>query len=202
MKGPDFDAAKAYALKRLALELPPQFPYHSLLHTRDEVVPAAMRIAALEGVRGREALLLITAAYYHDLGFTIACDQHEVLSVGIAREQLPGFGYRETDLDTISEIIMATQLPQVPRTRLEMILADADLSVLGSDTFLERNAALREELAFQRGPICDKEWHQHQAAFLNDHRYFTGAARSLYDAKKRENLERVRALLANSENHA
>src|SRR5690242_17751567 len=54
---PDFARAHAYALARLERELSPALCYHSVAHTRDDVVVAAERLAALEGVDG-EALLL------------------------------------------------------------------------------------------------------------------------------------------------
>ena len=40
MSQPDFDAARDYALARLAREVSRELHYHSLAHTRDEVVPA------------------------------------------------------------------------------------------------------------------------------------------------------------------
>ena len=69
MNQPDFERAKEYALKRLEKELPPDLLYHNLEHTRDIVVPAVERLAAMEGIEGEALLLLRTAAYYHDLGF-------------------------------------------------------------------------------------------------------------------------------------
>ena len=74
---PDFDSARAYALRRLEHELSPALCYHSVVHTRDDVVVAAERLAALEGVDDAALLLLRTAAYFHDLGFLEQRDQHE-----------------------------------------------------------------------------------------------------------------------------
>ena len=53
----DYEQAKAYALGRLAGELSPHLTYHSLRHTRDDVLPAAVRLARATGVDG-DALLL------------------------------------------------------------------------------------------------------------------------------------------------
>ena len=58
MRDPDFAGATAYALRRLAANLRAPFVYHSLAHTRDEVVPAVARLAALERVTGLERRLL------------------------------------------------------------------------------------------------------------------------------------------------
>lgn len=55
MTRPDFEQAKLYAMQRLEAELPPQRVYHNVAHTRDDVVPAAERLAVMEGISG-EAL--------------------------------------------------------------------------------------------------------------------------------------------------
>ena len=54
MKDPDFEQARRYALKRLGQELPAVLTYHSMEHTRDDVVPAIEQLAAMEGVEGEE----------------------------------------------------------------------------------------------------------------------------------------------------
>lgn len=196
VSGPDFEGAKAYALNRLERELPDYLLYHSLIHTRDDVVPAVERIAEKEGVTGEALTLLLTAAYFHDIGFTEGPTDHEETGVRIASEVLPRFGYAPEQIETVSAIIMATKLPQGPRTRLEEILADADLDVLGRDDFLTRNKLLRDELAALGKPTTDAAWYSGQLRLLKTHRYFTAAARSLRGMKKQENLEAVAQLLA------
>src|SRR5205085_3432874 len=91
---PDFASARAYVLGRLERELSPLLCYHSVMHTRDDVVMAAERLAALEGVSGEALLLLRTAAYFHDLGFIEQREQHELIGARVAAEALPHFGYR------------------------------------------------------------------------------------------------------------
>lgn len=109
--GPDLGGAKTYALERLEHELPDHLLYHSLVHTRDDVVPAVERIAEKEGVTGEALTLLLTAAYFHDIGFTEGPTNHEEVGVSIASEVLPRFGYTPEQIKTISGIIMATKLP-------------------------------------------------------------------------------------------
>jgi uncharacterized protein len=89
----NFQRARHYDLTRLAHELSPALRYHSLAHTRDDVVPAAERLATLEGVDGEALLLVRTAAYYHDLGFVIQRADHEGASAQIAATILPDYGY-------------------------------------------------------------------------------------------------------------
>ncbi len=109
---------------------------------------------------------------------------------------LPGFGYRHEQIEMIADMIMATKLPQSPHTLLEAILADADLDILGREDFLHWSQALRAELAVYGTPMTDAEWYSYQLRFLQDHRYFTTAARALRDAGKQHNVEVVTRLLA------
>ncbi len=195
MTQPDFEQAKHYALARLEQELSPSLSYHSLGHTRDDVLPAVERLATLEGMTAEDRLLLLTAALYHDLGFIEQYNNNEAIGARIASEALPRFSYTPEQIQTIGSAIMATKLPQSPHTRLEEIIADADLDVLGRDDFMARNQALRDELAAYGCPTTDEGWYSYQLQFLQAHRYFTSAAKSLRDAQKKRNLEMLTALL-------
>jgi uncharacterized protein len=68
MERPDLERARVYALERLSRELSPRLTYHSLAHSQQDVVPAVERLTLSEGVAGRDLLLLLTAAYFHDVG--------------------------------------------------------------------------------------------------------------------------------------
>ena len=193
---PDFARAQAYALDRLARELSPLLTYHSLAHTRDDVLPAAQRLAALAGLSGEPLLLLETAAVYHDLGFVIQRDDHEALSTALAAAVLPGFGYQPEQIAVIGDLIQATRLPQSPGSLLAEILTDADLDVLGREDYWTRNDDLRAEWAAFGTVSTDVEWYQGQITFLTTHRYFTPMARSLRDATKQANLDGLAVVLA------
>jgi uncharacterized protein len=196
---PDFERARAYALARLERELSPVLCYHSVHHTRDDVAVAVERLAAQEGVIGEALLLLRTAAYFHDIGFVEQREQHEAIGARIAAEVLPRFGYQPKQVALIHRIIMATRLPQMPRTPLECILADADLDVCGRDDFLVLNRCLRAELATIGSTFSDREWYSGQINFLQAHRYWTAAARATRDEVKRANIVALEQLLAESE---
>jgi uncharacterized protein len=193
---PNFEGAVQYALRRLEHELLPAYIYHSVVHTRDDVVPAVERLAALAGVEGQELLLLRTAAYYHDLGFVEQRAAHEAVGVQIASLMLPRFGYNAAQIEAISGMIMATRLPQSPRNLLEQLLADADLDILGRTDFLPRNKLLRAELASFGMPVSDERWYDEQLHFLRAHRYWTSPAQSLRDAQKQLNGQALMQLRA------
>ncbi len=194
-----FEKAKAYALHRLERELSPLLTYHSLVHTRDDVVPACDRLAVLNNIGGEQRMLLLTAAYYHDLGFVVQRIDHEAVSVGLAAEILPGFSYNHEQVNTIIEMIMATRLPQTPKTMLEEIIADADLDSLGREDFQQRNQALRREMEAFGQVYTDPDWYINQYKFVQAHRYFTATARQLRDEGKRKNAAEMMRLYQLSE---
>lgn len=188
MQQPDFAAAAHYAIARLEHELDPRLSYHSLSHTRDDVLPAAERLAALAGVGGEALLLLRTAAVYHDLGFLLRRAEHETASAALAAATLPGFGYTQAQVAAVGELIMATRMPQTPRSPLGELLADADLDLLGRDDFMNLNERLRVELQAFGDSSSQASWCRGQIAFLSSHRYWSAAARGLRDAGKAANL--------------
>jgi uncharacterized protein len=196
---PDFERAQQYVLRRLEDELAPHLVYHGTAHTRDDVVPAIERFAAVEGVTGDDLLLLRTAAWFHDIGFVERAVDNEIIAVRIANDMLPEWDYSKAQIATISGIILATRLPQTPHTPLEALMADADLDVLGRDDFLLKNGLLRRELAAGGIILSDVQWYTNQLRFIEQHQYFTETARCLRDAGKGRNIEAMRALLHRAE---
>jgi uncharacterized protein len=196
MPEPNFEGARGYALERLARELAPVLRYHCLAHTRDDVAAAALRLADLEGVTGEDRLLLLTAAYFHDLGYVERRTDHEAVGIRIVQAVLPRFGYSAAQVQTVSGLLRATQLPQTPLTPAEQILADADLDVLGREDYWQRADDLRAEWEFFGLKVSDEDWYRSQLEFLTRHRYFTAAARQLREPTKQRHITRLQALLS------
>lgn len=187
-----FKRARQYALHRLERELSPNLLYHGIKHTRDEVVPAVERLAGMEGIQGDSLFLLLTAAWFHDVGYVEQPQYHELISARIAVQALPGFGYASEQVEIVKWAVLATILPQDPQNLLEKILTDADLDILGRDDFISRNGELRHELAYLGREYTDREWYSRQLKFLESHTYFTASARSLRDAGKLKNIRKLR----------
>jgi uncharacterized protein len=194
-KTPNFKKARDYILNRLENELSPNLTYHCLEHTIKEVVPAADQLATLEKVGDKDRLLLLTGAYYHDLGFIRHRQGHESISIQLAVEKLPVFGYSDTDIEVILGIIQATCLPQSPTNLLEQIMADADLDYLGHEDFWERSNDLRHELDNYGVKFTDEEWFTYQLSFMQSHKYFTVSERLLRDPIKQQHLLEIKKLL-------
>lgn len=189
---PDYEGAVAYALDRLQNELSDRYLYHSLQHTRDDVMPASIRLAKISGIVNGDIELLRIAAAYHDIGFLSSYQGHEITSARVAAQVLPGFGLDDRQVERVMGMIMATRLPQSPRDFLEMIIADADLDVLGREDFFERSELLRQERELcEDVNLSMQKWLQGQLEFLKTHSYFTEAARSLRREMKLEHIQSI-----------
>ncbi|MCU0521231.1 MAG: HD domain-containing protein [Anaerolineae bacterium] len=195
---PDYEGAKAYALERLARDLPSLLYYHSLWHTQDEVAPRAEWLARQEGLSREATILLGTAAYFHDIGFTrlLSGRDHEEESARIAINVLPRFGYLAHQVRIIQRIIYATRLPQTASNVLERVMADADLDVLGRSDYVARNTILRAERAALGESYSDEVWYTSQLQFLLQHRYFTRTASSQRGPGKSENVRQMQEIVA------
>ncbi len=191
---PDFEQAKRYVSGRLARELSPHLTYHSMRHTLDDVLPASQRLGEASGLDDDQMLLLTTAALFHDTGFLLAYQAHEDHSILLARAALPDFSYSSEQIEAIADLIGATRMPQRPRGRLQELLCDADLDLLGREDFLPLNQALLAELRhYSIRPIAENVWLHEQTRFLEDHHFFTPAALALRSAGKARNLALMRA---------
>ena len=195
VKIPDLEKARKYVLDRLEHEISPYLTYHCLGHTRDEVVPAADKLASLEKLGSEDHLLVLTGAYFHDLGFIRQRQDHESIGIQLAGQTLPGFGYSEAQIVVVQGIIRATHLPQSPTTLLEEIMADADMDDLGHENFWKRSKDLRQELKNYGSNFTDEEWYSYQLQLMQTHKYFTKSEQILRNTTKQEHLLEVKRLL-------
>lgn len=197
MTSADIESAGQHIYARLERELSPHLLYHSLYHTRDDVVPAAIRLATAAGLGQEEWLILVTAAMYHDAGFLLTYAQHEQGSIHIAREALPTFGYSPEQVANVIDVIAATRMPQKPNGFLQELICDADLNMLGRDDFMQLNRLLLQETRhFSNQPITEDNWYHEQTKFLEGHHFFTRVAHEFLSAGKARNLGRMRSTLA------
>ena len=133
-------------------------------------------------------LLMKTAALFHDTGFVDIYVGHEERSCEIMIKELKGHEFEESEMTLMTNMIMATKMPQSPKALHEMVLCDADLDYLGRDDFPVINKRLKNEL-LAYGFIKDlNEWNELQVNFLSNHRYFTESSVRLRDPVKYEHL--------------
>ncbi len=190
----DYEAVKNTVLAKLSEELHKDLTYHCVDHTLD-VIESAERLARLEGVNGHDLALIKTAALLHDLGFLESYKGHEGISIRMAAEILPQYGYSQEDIQKIQGMIKSTEIPQSPTNKLEEIIADADLDYLGREDLFLIGQRLQYEWKMHGIISTLKEWHEKQLAFLKAHSYYTESAKKLRARKKQENIEELERLL-------
>jgi len=191
----EFEKMQNFILDKLQRELPEELTYHNVGHVKD-VYSAVLRHIAAKDLTEEDTLLLKTAALLHDSGFIKQAKGHEEISCAYASEYLPQFDYTHAQIDVICGMIMATKIPQSPKTNLEEILADADLDYLGRDDFFKISGNLFEELRETGIVKTEEEWDVIQVSFFEKHNYFTGNAKRWRDEKKAANLKLIKEKLS------
>jgi class 3 adenylate cyclase len=181
-------------LDKLERELPDYLYYHNVKHTVDVVTEVEL-IGWGEGCTDEEILLLKTAGLFHDVGHTVAYDNHEYHGTVIAREMLPKYNYSPEQIERICAIIMSTKLPPRPTNLLENIICDSDLDYLGRSDFIPVSNTLYEELKAQNKMGSLNDWNKIQVKFISGHQYFTETARSLREVNKQQQIERIQSLI-------
>lgn len=163
---------KDFVLDLLWNNLSGKYYYHNPGHTI-YVEEKVLEIGRQEECSEEELELLSTAALWHDTGYIKTYKDHEEESCLIAREHLPAYGYSVAEIEMICGMIMSTKIPQLPKNKLEEILADADLEYLGTEYFVTKSASLFQEFLSLNPSLTEEKWNQMQISFLQKHHYFT-----------------------------
>lgn len=176
---------RTFVVNLLKENLPEFYYYHNYEHTL-YVAEKTQEIGKYERCTEEELKLLNAAALWHDTGYIRSSADHEEESCRMARQYLPDFGFSSTDIQKICRMIMATKLPQAPKTKSEEILADADLEYLGTNQYEQKAAELYRELHHLDPSLTKRKWKEEQVSFLQKHHFFT-----LYCRENKEPLKRI-----------
>eukprot|EP01028_Stygiella_incarcerata_P008958 TRINITY_DN4037_c0_g1_i1.p1 TRINITY_DN4037_c0_g1~~TRINITY_DN4037_c0_g1_i1.p1 ORF type:complete len:255 (+),score=75.76 TRINITY_DN4037_c0_g1_i1:102-866(+) len=195
----DFEELQKMIFTQLEKELGPDLYFHNVNHTRVDVLPAAEKLARLEKLSPEDAVIVRTAALFHDVGYLDVYSKNEPFGCKRAKSTLPSWGYSEEQIEAVCECIMATQLPQSPKTHNAQILCDADLSHLGSKEYFLRAERLRLELAEHGVVMTQRKWQESNIGFLKSHQYFTESAKKEFSETKEENIKQIEDLLGQKE---
>ena len=164
-------------------------PFHSIDHTKD-VYSYSKTIAQYEEVYGAELDPILIAALFHDTGMAETYIDHEEQSAIYAREYLTKVKYPEEKIKVVVNCIMATKMPQNPKTKAEKIICDADLYHLGIENYLFRNERLRVEWEnFFNRYYSDEEWYALNVEFLKNQKYHTWFGKTVLKNRKDMNYK-------------
>jgi predicted metal-dependent HD superfamily phosphohydrolase len=167
--------------------------YHNLYHT-EQVVKNAVKISNHYKLSDADFFVVVTAAWFHDIGYLSSWDQHEQHGADAAVAFLKNKNVDENILTAIYDCIMATRMPQKPSGLLQQIICDADLFHLGGESFKERNKLMRKEAeAFCEKKIDKETWRENTIALFEGHHYHTDYCQQELKAGKDKNLEELKS---------
>ena len=174
----------------LSTQLPAHLTYHSPDHTA-RVIDMAEYICRRENVDGQDLFLVKTAALFHDIGFVRQAHNHEELGCRMAREMLEKQNISSEDITSICGMIMATKIPQHPKTHLEKIVADADLEYLGTSDFGPISQRLYKEFRHYDPHLTLQRFNEIQVNFMRKHHYHTHYCKTHREAIKQKHVEEL-----------
>ena len=189
------EKASEYASGIISEKLPKGIVYHNLDHTK-EVVTTAEEIGKNSGLSSDDMEMLLIAAWFHDSGITETYNNHEEKSARIAREFLAMNKYPDEKINTVSNLIIVTKIPQNPKNLLEEIICDADISHIGRKGFNTRSQLLRAEWeTLQNKKITDFEWLKSNIEFVAGNKFRTRYAKQNFEKQRLKNLDKLQKKL-------
>ena len=186
------DESEKYVIELLNKELDSKFVYHNLAHTQ-RVVKKANELAELINLSEKDKTLLLLGAWFHDTGYTKTIDKHEIESTKIANGFLKEQQLSESDINSVSDLILATKMEHQPKNQLEKIIRDADCAHLGDKNYAEVSELLRKEWELTcNKTLKEKDWLATNIDFLSSkHKFHTNQAAANWDKTKGKNLSRL-----------
>ena len=102
-----------------------------------------------------------------------------------ALEFLKKHEYPEDKLKIVTSCILATKMPQKPQTLAEKIICDADLYLLGLESYIFKNERLRAEWEeYFNLKYSEEEWYAINVEFLENQKYHTWFGKTVLNNRK------------------
>ncbi|MGC1240056.1 MAG: Pycsar system effector family protein [Chryseosolibacter sp.] len=166
--------------------------FHNIQHTRN-VVAAAEEIGTHIDLTEDEMESTLIAAWLHDVGYINGAGDHEKNAAQKAGELLRSWGAPQKKVQEVTEAILATKVPQQPRSLISKVLCDADLYHLSTEACQEQSDKLREEWEKSANTtMTDEAWLKHNLAFLENHHYHTAYGQTILQEGKKKNIKKIR----------
>jgi predicted metal-dependent HD superfamily phosphohydrolase len=177
-----------------------ELEYHNLDHTRS-VVKRSQEIAAHYELTEKDLAVLSIAGWFHDTGHLfVEPAMHEIKSNELMKKFFELQATETADMiPLIENCVLATRVPQAPKTLPEQIICDADTYHLGTKDFKSLNKQLKKEYISRKLVPTDINWNKQTLEFLEAHRYFTPYCKELLEEGKQKNLEKLRAKVLKTE---
>lgn len=180
-----------FAADRLKNRLSEKMYFHNLEHTL-LVVEGAQVIGRKAGLSKDDRLVVILAAFLHDLGYTEKYIGHEEASADIAEKFLLENGFPQDRIGLVQGCIMATRFPQYPKNELEMVICDADFYHFSLKDYQHYADRLKAEWEENLGLVySDIAWDKLNLEMLRRHEYFTSYGKTVLQEKKLFNITKL-----------
>jgi hypothetical protein len=202
-----FGRTVSAAFDLLENKLPEDLFCHGIEHTK-RVYSVASALAHAEKLSEYNTEMLLIAAAYHDTGYVEQYSSNEPIGARIAREAMLKESYAEDDIKMVENLIIRGTsvsfdstlgiIRQHPITRLERVIADADLAYLGSgyEEYSRIAGLLRKEQEARGVHVTDTKWEMSQVRLLSLHTFMSEGAREMdLQGGQRANLEKEKYYL-------
>jgi predicted metal-dependent HD superfamily phosphohydrolase len=179
-------------VRKLYADTDKELYYHNLQHI-ERAVKAAEKISKHYTISEEDHLVLMLAAWLHDVGYLFAGrDIHEEKSAELAEKFLKEQHVEEKVIDKVKQCILATKMPQKPCTLLEEIICDADLYDLGTEHFKENNKLVRKEVEqFLGKELTGSDWRRFSLEFLKQQSFKTEYGRTHLQQGLQNNIKAI-----------
>lgn len=192
MKG--YNTLRKTLLEILHHKLSKDLHYHGVHHTLDALKTCDLYLKKIK-ITKHKAQLLRLGILFHDIGFTVSNDDHEIRGAEIAKELLAKYDFKTEDINIIVGLILSTKVPQTPNTLLEKMICDIDLDYLGRTDFYKISNYLFEELQYTIGLKDKNEWNKIQVKFLEAHQYHTDFAMQKRQPEKEKRIKELKEII-------
>lgn len=173
----------------------PRLVYHNFEHTK-EVVNAAQQIANHYQLNEQDFFAVTVAAYFHDTGYFEDALNHEAKGAQLADEFLIAHKANDEVRQIVKDAILATKIPQSPKSQIDKIICDADLFHLGLADFRKRGKLMHKEAELiHNKDISKMDWRKKDIQFMESHRYHTDYAILLLNDQKQANINKLKSKL-------
>lgn len=166
--------------------------YHNIDHTL-EVVNSCEIIGGHCQISTEDLETVILAAWFHDTGYFLGCENHESASANIASKFLIEEDIERGIINKVVNCILSTKIPQSPKNILEKILCDADLFHLATEYYFDRSELLRLEFTLHNQNITPEYWLSQSKNFFEDHEFHTSYGNEILLPMKKKNLGLIKS---------
>lgn len=177
-------------LTKLENGLPRHLTYHNLDHVLD-VLNVCNQYIKRNKIKGDDAFLLRIGAIVHDMGFLKTNINHEEVGAEMAANIMASLDMDPKHIEIVKGLILATKIPQNPKTELQKIICDSDLDYLGRGDYPEISSRLYLEFKATNVIKTDQDWKNLQISFLTKHDFHTPFAKRYRDPRKQYWLEKI-----------